>query len=75
MPRPDPAPGRLRPAAAVVVVGYLAVVSSLVLAGLLLTHVLVDGTVGRGTTTSTRWLSDTATAASTPSPGRRVAIG
>jgi undecaprenyl-diphosphatase len=52
-----PRPGRLRPAA-IVVVGYLAVVSSLVLAGLLLTHVLVDGMVGRWDTTSTRWLSE-----------------
>ena len=52
-----PRPGRLRPAA-IVVVGYLTVVSSLVLAGLLLTHVLVDGKVGQWDTTSTRWLSE-----------------
>ena len=44
-------------AAAVVVAGYLAVVSSLVLAGLLLTHVLLHGTIGRWDDTSTHWLS------------------
>jgi undecaprenyl-diphosphatase len=44
-------------AAAVVVAGYLAVVSSLVLTGLFLTHVLLHGTIGRWDDTSTRWLS------------------
>ena len=44
-------------AAAVVVAGYLAVVSCLVLAGLFLTHVLVDGAIGRWDDTSTQWLS------------------
>ena len=48
--------GRIRPAT-VVVAGWLAVVSGLVLAGLLLTHVLLDGPVGRWDTSSTRWLS------------------
>ena len=50
-------------AAAVVVAGYLAVVSSLVLLGLLLTHVLVDGTIGRWDDTSTGWLSNHRTGA------------
>ena len=49
---PGPAAGR-----AVVVAGWLAVVSALVLTGLLLTHVLLDGTLGRWDTSSTRWLS------------------
>jgi len=44
-------------AAAVVVAGYLAVVASLVLTGLFLTHVLLHGTIGRWDVTSTRWLS------------------
>jgi membrane-associated phospholipid phosphatase len=48
--------GRLS-AAAVVVVGYLAVVGSLVLTGLLLTHVLLHGTLGRWDDGSTTWLS------------------
>ena len=47
-----------RSAAGVVVAGYLAVVTSLVLAGLLLTHVLVHGTVGRWDDGSTRWLAE-----------------
>lgn len=55
---PDGArPSRIRPAVVVVVVGWLAIVSALVSAGLLLTHVLLDGTLGRWDTTSTRWLS------------------
>ena len=45
-------------AAAVVVAGYLAVVASLVLTGLFLTHVLLSGTIGRWDDTSTRWLAD-----------------
>ena len=44
-------------AAAVVVAGYLAVVSGLVLSGLLLAHVLVHGPVGHWDDSSTRWLS------------------
>lgn len=48
--------GRL-PAAMVVVLGYLAVVATLVLSGLLLTQVLVDGLVGQWDETSTRWLA------------------
>ena len=51
-----------RSAAAVVVAGYLAVVSSLVLAGLLLTRVLVHGTIGRWDESSTRWLAEHRTA-------------
>ena len=51
------------PAAAVVVAGYLAVVSSLVLAGLFLTRVLLHGTIGRWDDTSTRWLSNHRTGA------------
>jgi membrane-associated phospholipid phosphatase len=50
------ATGRL-PAAMVVVLGYLAVVAMLVLSGLLLTQVLVDGPVGHWDETSTRWLA------------------
>ena len=50
-------------AAAVVVAGYLAVVSTLVLTGLFLTHVLVDGTIGRWDDTSTSWLSSHRTGA------------
>jgi undecaprenyl-diphosphatase len=49
-------PGRVR-AAMVVVVGYLAIVSALVLSGLLLTHVLVHSPLGRWDESSTRWLS------------------
>ncbi len=49
--------GRL-PAAIVVVAGYAAVVTTLVLTGLLLTHVLLDGSVGRWDTDSTRWLAE-----------------
>ena len=45
-------------AARVVVLGYLAVVTSLALFGLLLTHVLVDGTLGRWDDGSTRWLAE-----------------
>jgi undecaprenyl-diphosphatase len=41
----------------VVVAGYLAIVAGLVLAGLLLTHVLLHGPLGRWDDTSTRWLS------------------
>jgi undecaprenyl-diphosphatase len=48
---------RAAAAAAVVVVGYVAVVSSLVLTGLLLTHVLLHGSLGRWDDGSTRWLS------------------
>lgn len=52
-----PRPGTPVSAAAVVLGGYLVVVSALVLAGLLLTHVLLDGTLGRWDDTSTHWLS------------------
>jgi undecaprenyl-diphosphatase len=45
------------PAAAVVVVGYLAIVSTLVLTGLILTHVLLHGSIGHWDDTSTQWLS------------------
>jgi len=41
----------------VVVVGYLAIVSALVLSGLLLTHVLAHGPLGRWDESSTLWLS------------------
>lgn len=44
-------------AAAVLVLGYGAIVLSLVLTGLLLTHVLLHGPLGRWDDTSTRWLS------------------
>ena len=43
--------------ALVVVIGYLATVATLVLSGLLLTHVLVHGRLGRWDESSTRWLS------------------
>lgn len=46
------------PAAIVVVAGYAAVVATLVLTGLLLTHILLDGSLGRWDTGSTRWLSE-----------------
>ena len=49
-------PNRL-PAVMVVVFGYLAIVSALVLSGLLLTHVLVHGPLGRWDESSTRWLA------------------
>lgn len=52
-----PRAGTPASAAAVVVAGYLAVVASLVLTGLFLTHVLLHGTIGRWDVTSTRWLS------------------
>lgn len=55
--------GTLGSAAAVVVAGYLAVVSSLVLTGLFLTHVLAHGTIGRWDDSSTRWLADHRTGA------------
>ena len=51
-PRPGP-----RRAALVVVIGYLVTVATLVLSGLLLTHVLVHGRLGRWDESSTRWLS------------------
>jgi undecaprenyl-diphosphatase len=41
----------------VVVIGYLAIVSALVLSGLLLTHVLAHGSLGRWDESSTLWLS------------------
>ena len=47
-----------RSAAAIVVAGYAATVAVLVLAGLLVTHVLVDGPVGRWDAGSTRWLAE-----------------
>ncbi len=49
--------GRI-PAAAIVVAGYATVVTTLVLTGFLLTHVLLDGPLGRWDTGSTRWLSE-----------------
>jgi len=49
--------GRI-PAAIIVVAGYAIVVTTLVLTGLLLTHVLLDGSLGRWDTGSTRWLSE-----------------
>ena len=48
--------GRI-PAAAIVVAGYVTIVTTLVLTGLLLTHVLADGSLGRWDDASTRWLS------------------
>lgn len=57
--RPSPGgPRGLSSAAAIVVAGYLATVVTLVLTGLLLTHVLLDGPVGRWDTGSTRWLAE-----------------
>lgn len=55
-----------RAAAAVVVVGYLVVVSSFVLFGLLLTHVLLDGTLGRWDEVRPAGSPTTAPAPSTP---------
>jgi undecaprenyl-diphosphatase len=55
-PAPAEAPQR-RAAAATVVVGALATIAALVLAGLLLTHVLAQGTVGHWDEASTRWLA------------------
>ena len=49
-------------AAVVAVTGYVAVVTSLVLAGLLLTRVLVHGTIGRWDESSTSWLAEHRTA-------------
>lgn len=43
---------------AIVVAGWAAMVSTLVMAGLLLTHVLLDGPVGRWDTGWTRWLAE-----------------
>jgi undecaprenyl-diphosphatase len=40
------------------VAGYAATVATLVLAGLVLTHVLIDGPVGRWDAGSTRWLAE-----------------
>jgi len=60
---PHPRVGTHGSAAAVVVAGYLAVVSGLVLIGLFLTHVLLHGTVGRWDDTSTAWLSNHRTGA------------
>ena len=53
-------PGRdgRRPASIIVVAGYAAVVATLLLTGLLLTHVLLDGSLGRWDVDSTRWLSE-----------------
>ncbi|MDQ1491601.1 MAG: hypothetical protein QOJ23_4115 [Actinomycetota bacterium] len=57
-PRPFTTTGSDRRSAAVLLLGgYAAIVSSLVLAGLILTHVLVHGVVGRWDDTSTGWLS------------------
>lgn len=55
---PGGRPGGRIPAAAIVVLGFIATVSALVLAGLLLTRVLLDGTIGRWDEGSTRWLAD-----------------
>jgi undecaprenyl-diphosphatase len=46
-----------RAAAGTVVIGALATTATLVLAGLLLTHVLAQGTVGHWDEASTRWLA------------------
>jgi undecaprenyl-diphosphatase len=54
--QPAEAPPR-RAAATVVVIGALASMATLVLTGLLLTHVLANGTVGRWDATSTHWLA------------------
>jgi len=56
-PRPAPAEAPPRRAAATVVIGALATTATLVLAGLLLTHVLAQGTVGHWDEASTRWLA------------------
>lgn len=62
-PRPAPTEGsrteapQRRAAAATVVIGALATMATLVLAGLLLTHVLAQGTVGHWDEASTRWLA------------------
>ena len=55
-PAPAEAPQR-RTVAATVVIGALATTATLVLAGLLLTHVLAHGTVGHWDEASTRWLA------------------
>jgi undecaprenyl-diphosphatase len=65
-PDDHPSPDRhrgLSSAAAIVVAGYAATVFTLVLVGLLLTHVLLDGPVGRWDTSSTRWLAEHRTGA------------
>jgi undecaprenyl-diphosphatase len=50
--------GGRRRAATIVLAGYAAVVTALVLTGLLLTHVLLDGPLGRWDDNSTGWLAE-----------------